>query len=485
MIDESPDESPQGSIEQSPGPGAAAPRHVVAGVLREAIVGTRQPLTEGSVDRALFLLSVPMVMEMAMESLFAVVNVFWVARLGTTAVATVALTESLVTILFTVAMGLGMSTTAVVARRIGEANQRAAARTAVQAILLGALCSLVIGVAGHACTSSLLRLMGADRDVLAGASYARILFSGSATILLLFVISAVFRGAGDAATAMRALWLGNLINLLLDPLLIFGAGPVPAMGLSGAAIATTIARGAAVLYLLAALARGPRRIAITRHDLRFDPAIFGRLVRLSSAGILQLLIVDGSWIALIRIMSSFGNVALAGYTIIMRLVMFTLLPARGLCNAAATLVGQNLGAGNPQRAAASVWRAGRYGMTVLGFFTIVFLVFAEPLVRLFTSDPETIRMATTGLRYVSSGFCLYAWGMVITSAFNGAGDMLTPLLLSVGCFWLLRLPLAFVLARPLGLGPDGVFLAMPISFLVLAVLGILLFQRGRWRDRTV
>jgi MATE family, multidrug efflux pump len=453
--------------------------------LRDALLGTRRTLTEGSLDRALFVLALPMVLEMAMESLFAVVNVFWVGRLGTSAVATVGLTESLLTMLFPVAMGLGMSTAAVVARRIGEADERTAARTAVQALLISALFSIAVSAAGAAATPWLLRIMGADHDVLAGASYPRILFAGSASVVLLFVINAIFRGAGDAAMALRALWLGNLLNLALDPLLIFGAWRIPALGLSGAAIATTIARSIAVLYQLAALARGRSRIAITRQDLRFDPAIFTNLCRLSLTGTTQLLIVDSSWVALIRVIASFGSVALAGYTIIIRLVMFTLLPARGLCNAVAILVGQNLGAGHPRRAAASVWRAGLYAAAGLGLLTVIFLVFAEPLVRLLASDAETVRIGTTGLRYVSAGFCLYAWGMVMTSAFNGAGDMMTPLVLSVGCFWLLRLPLAFVLARPLGLGPDGVFLAMPISFLVLAILGVLLFRRGRWRHRTV
>jgi putative MATE family efflux protein len=471
-------------IDEPAGPPAAAPPGWPA-ALRDAVLGTRRALTEGSLDRALFVLAVPMVLEMAMESLFAVVNVFWVARLGTSAVATVGLTESLLTLLFTVAMGLGMSTAAVVARRIGEADARTAARTAVQALLISALFSIAVSAAGAAATPWLLRIMGAGHDVLAGASYPRILFAGSASVVLLFVINAIFRGAGDAAMALRALWLGNLLNLALDPLLIFGAWRIPALGLSGAAIATTIARSVAVLYQLAALARGRHRIAITRQDLRFDPAIFAHLCRLSLTGITQLLIVDSSWVALIRVIASFGSVALAGYTIIIRLVMFTLLPARGLCNAVATLVGQNLGAGHPRRAAASVWRAGLYATAGLGLLTVIFLVFAEPLVRFLASDAETVRIGTTGLRYVSAGFCLYAWGMVLTSAFNGAGDMMTPLVLSVGCFWLLRLPLAIILARPLGLGPEGVFLAMPISFLVLAILGILRFRRGRWRHKTV
>jgi putative MATE family efflux protein len=440
-------------------------------------------LTEGSLDRALVVLSVPMVLEMAMESLFAVVNVFWVARLGTGAVATVGLTESLVTILFTVSAGLGMSASAVVARRIGEADPGAAARTAVQAIVIAGGFSIVAGAAGAAAAPALLHAMGAGPDVLANASYPRILFAGSASIVLLFVINAVFRGAGDAAIAMRVLWLGNGINLVLDPLLIFGAGPVPALGLPGAAIATTLARSIAVGYQLVALGRGRRGLAITRRDLRFDPVLFRRLCRLSLAGTVQLLIVDTSWIALIRVIASFGSVAMAAYTIIMRLVMFTLLPVRGLCNAVATLVGQNLGAGHPERAAASVWRAGFYGAAGLGVVTAIFVVYAEPLVRLLASDAQTVGVASSGLRCVSAGFSLYAWGMVMTSAFNGAGDMLTPLVLSVGCFWLIRLPLALVLARPLGLGTDGVFWAMPLSFAVLAALGIALFRRGRWRTR--
>jgi putative MATE family efflux protein len=469
-------------------PGGPDPRRAtgVWAALREAILGTQQDYTEGSIGRAITLLAVPMVMEMAMESVFGVVDVFFVARLGAEAVATVGLTESLLTLMYAIAMGLSMATTAVVARRIGEKDPTRAAVAAVQAVVIGLALSLLIGVLGVLFAPTLLRLMGASQNLVDSySSYASIMFGGNITILLLFLINAVFRGAGDAAIAMRTLWLANLINIVLDPCLIFGWGPFPEMGIAGAAVATNIGRGIGVAYQFWVLLRGQGRVVVRRSHLRIEPGVMLQLLRISLGGMFQFLVGTASWLGLVRILAHFGSAALAGYTIALRIIIFAILPSWGMSNAAATLVGQNLGAGKPERAERSVWLTGFYNMLFLGGVTFVFIAFAEPLVRLFTTDPAVEAVGVSCLRLVSYGYVFYAYGMVMVQAFNGAGDTVTPTIINLFCYWLWQIPLAYGLADLVGLGPTGVFLAITISESTIAVVGVICFRRGRWKLRKI
>jgi len=455
-------------------------------LLRDAVAGTQQDFTEGSLGRAVFLLSVPMILEMAMESLFGLLDVYFVGRLGSEAVASVGVTEALLTIVFAVAMGLSMSTTATVARRVGEKDDDAAAVAAVQAIALGVLASLPVAVAGFVWPKGLLRLMGAPAGVVdMGWGYTAWLLGGSLTILQLFLINAVFRGAGDASVAMRSLWVANAVNIVLDPCLIFGLGPFPELGLTGAAIGTTIGRGVGVAYQLRALAQGRGRLRIERRHVRLVPGVMLRLIRVSLGGIVQFLIATSSWMGLVRLLTPFGAASLAGYTLALRIIIVAILPSWGMCNAAATLVGQNLGAGRPDRAERAVWFTGGFNMVFLGGVAVAFVVWAEALVRFFTGDPEVVAMAASALRIVSYGYVFYAWGMVMVQAFNGAGDTVTPTWINVCCYWLFQIPLAWTLSRSLNLGPQGVFLAITIAESVIAVVGIVCFRRGRWKTRVV
>jgi putative MATE family efflux protein len=430
---------------------------------------------------------VPMVLEMVMESVFAVCDVFFVSRLGADAVATVGLTESMLTIIYALAMGLAIGATAMVARRTGERDAEGAARAAVQAIVLGALIAVVLGVSGVIAAPHLLGIMGASPSVLAtGTTYARIMYGGNATIVLLFLVNAIFRGTGDAAIAMRVLWLANAINIALGPCLIFGLGPFPALGVKGAAIATNIGRGTGALFALSRLLGGhSSRISVTRQNIRFQPAVMWRLIRLSASGTLQTLIGTASWIGLIRILSSFGSGVLAGYTIGIRVIIFALLPSWGLSNAGATMVGQALGARKPERAEQAVWVAGFYNMCFLGVVGVLFVLLARPIANIFTTDPAVVPSAVDALRIISLGFLFYAYGMVIAAAFNGAGDTMTPTILNVVVFWLWEIPLAFVLSKMLDFGPRGVYLAVTVAFSTLALLSAVLFRRGKWKTRTV
>jgi putative MATE family efflux protein len=448
--------------------------------LKEALRGSSQDYTQGPVGRALLLLAIPMVLETALESVFALTDVFWVSRLGAAAITAVGLTESLVTLVYTIAIGLSIAVTAMVARRIGGGDPEGAARAAFQAIALGLGLSVVIGACGVLFGPDLLRLLGAEPEVLAeGSGYARVLLGGSATIMLLFLLNAVFRGAGDAAIAMRLLWLANGINIVLDPLLIFGLGPFPEMGLTGAAVATTIGRGTAVVVQLATLLRSRSRVRIRRVHMRLEPTLLARLVRLSATGTFQVFIGMASWIALIRILAGYGTEVVAGYTIAIRVILFALLPSWGLSNAAATMVGQGLGAGKPERAFRSVRLAGWWSALALGAVGIVFIGFAPWIVGLFTDDPATAGWAVTGLRIVAIGFPFYGWGMVLEQSFNGAGDTRTPTLINIGCFWALELPAAWFLSRA-GMGPLGVFTAIAVAYSAVPLLAGWAFRRGRW-----
>jgi putative MATE family efflux protein len=454
--------------------------------VRDAIAGTPQDFTEGSLERAITLLAVPMVLEMGMESLFGIVDVYFVSSLGPDAVAAVGVTESLLTILFAIALGLSMSASAMVARRIGEKNPEGAATAAVQAIALGLGVALVTGVLGARLATPLLVFMGAPASVVeTGWGYTAWMLGGNATILLLFLINGIFRGAGDAAIAMRALWLANLVNIVLDPCLIFGLGPFPALGVTGAAIATNIGRGTGVLYQLYRLSKGDGRLLVSRRHLRLEPPVMLRLLRLSLGGIGQFLIATASWLGLVRILTPFGSAALAGYTIALRIIVVAILPSWGMSNAAATLVGQSLGAGKPERAERAVWRTGFYNMVFLAGVAVVFIAFAEPLVRVISQDPEVVAIGGDCLRLISYGYVFYAYGMVMVQAFNGAGDTTTPTFINLFCYWLFQIPLAWALARSLGLGPRGVFLAITISESLIAVVGMVWFRKGRWKTRAV
>jgi len=454
--------------------------------IREALRGSHQDYTSGNLNLAILLLAIPMVLEMVLESLFAVVDVFFVGRLGADAVATVGLTESLLSLIFAVAIGLSMSTTAMVARRIGEKDPEDASVAGVQAIVLGLTVSLLVGVPCFVLAPKLLQLMGATPDIVAtGSGYARIALGGSGAILMLFLNNAIFRGAGDAAIAMRLLWVSNVINLVLDPCLIFGLGPFPRMGVTGAALATFTGRSIGVLYQFYRLGKGTERLPSLVRHLRVNLAVLWRLLRVSITGILQFAIAHTSWIGLVRIVSTFGAAALAGYTIAIRIIIFVILPSWGLSNAAATLVGQNLGAKKPERAESSVWRTGFYNMVFLGSVGVVLIVFAEPVVRLFTQDPEVVPLAASCLRILSYGNIGYAYGMVMLQAFNGAGDTITPTWVNLFGFWFLEIPLAYWLAIPMNLRSRGVFFSIVIAEGCIAAAGILLFRRGRWKEQKI
>ncbi len=450
--------------------------------IRESLAGSHHgSYTVGSIDRAIVLLAIPMVLELVLESVFAVVDVFFVSRLGADAVATVGLTEAMMTLIYSVAMGLGMGATATVARRMGEKDPEGAAIAAVQAIALGLLVAVPVGLVGFSFARPILALMGATPDVLAHSSFTAILFGFNGVIMMLFLINAVFRGAGDAAIAMRVLWIANAINICLDPCFIFGLGPFPRLGVTGAAVATTTGRSLGVLVQLYFLSRSDGRIVVRRRHLRLDPTVMLNMLRLSGSAVFQILISTTSYIGVMRIMASFGSVSVAASTIVIRIIIFVVLPSWGLSNAAATLVGQNLGAGQPERAEASAWRACWFNVAVLGVLGVLFVAFADVVVGWFTHDPEVAPIATLGLRIISGGFPFYAAGYVLTQSFNGAGDTWTPTLINLGCFWLFEIPLAYALGRSLGYGPAGIFWAMAIAFSVMSVVSAWRFRRGTWK----
>jgi putative MATE family efflux protein len=466
-------------------PGADVPSGLWA-TIRAGLRGTHIDYTTAPIGTAVIMLAVPMVMEMAMESIFAVADVFWVAHLGADAVATVGLTESMMTIIYTVAMGLSIGATAMVARRTGEHDPEGAARAAAQTILLGVCVAAAIGVAAAPFSSSLLRLMGATEDVVrTGSGFTRLMLAGNVTVLLLFLQNAVFRGSGDAATAMRVLVFGNVLNIVLGPCFIFGLGPFPELGVTGAAVATNIGRGTAVLYQFWQLTRGRGRVRIERRHMHLDFPIMRTVLRLSGSGTFQILIGTASYVGLVRILSMFGSHAIAGYTIGIRVILFALLPAFGISNAAATMVGQNLGAGRPDRAERAVWTAARYNMVFLGLVGLVFVIAAPLIAGLFTSDPDVRPYAVGCLRIVSLGFVFYACGMVLTQAFNGAGDTWTPTIINLFIFWFWEIPLAWWLSTGTDLGARGVFFALTIAYSSLAIVSAVLFKRGAWKRSRV
>lgn len=454
--------------------------------VRDAVRGAEHDYTTGSIGRAIFLLAVPMVLEMSMESIFAVVDAFFVGRLGAAAVATIGLVESLMIVIYTVAMGLGIGLTATVARRIGEKDADGAARATVQGLLLALGVSTALGIAGARFAPALLALMGADAEVIAtGTGFARIALGGNGAVFLLFLVNAAFRGAGDAAIAMRALVLGNAVNIALAPLLIFGPGPVPALGLEGAAIATVVGRAIGFGWALRHLARGRGALRVHRAHLAVEPRTMLDIAALSGWGTVQVALASMSWIGLVRLIAGFGAQAVAGYTIAIRILLFALMPAYGVGAAAATMVGQALGAGNPDRAERAVWVAARLNMLVLGLVGVVFWVAAPVFVAWFSDVAAVRTTAAAGLRTMALGFPLYALGMVLEQSFNGAGDTRTPSWINFGVFWLLQIPLAWWLSQRAGFGTVGVFAAVPIAYTALACVSAFLFRRGAWKATRV
>jgi putative MATE family efflux protein len=453
-------------------------------LVREALYGSQQDFTEGTIGRAIVLLSVPMVMELVLEYLFALVSILLVLRLGADAVATVGITESLLSLIYAVAMGLSIGASAMVARRVGEKELERASRTAVQALVLCVLVAVPITVAGVAFARPLLQAMGASAWVVEhGAAFTQVMMGSTASIMLLYVINAIFRSAGDAAIAMRVLWLANLVNLVLAPCLIFGLGPMPELGVLGGAVAIVIGRSVGVLYQLYALMRGAGRVPLRRRHLVLEARTMLTMMRLSGSAILQMLVDSASWLLLVRIISGFGSAAVAGYAITMRVILLALLPAFGVSNAVSTLVGQNMGAGKLERAEQVVRRAGLYNVIFAGLVGASLALLAGPLVHVFTQEAEVAETAIVGLRIVSCGFFFFSYGMVLLRGLNGAGDNLLPSVLSVFCFWGLELPLAYVLSHRMGLGPTGVFLAIAIAFGVLTVGCAAIFQHGRWKTQ--
>lgn len=451
-------------------------------LLKQSLTGEVTEFTSGSIDRAIFLLAVPMILEMALESLFAVVDIFFVNRVGKEAVTTVALTESMIMIVYSVAIGLSMGATAMVARRAGEKNYKAIGETAAQAIFLGTSIALIFGVVGFFFPKQILSVMGASPAVVAtGFRFTQIMFSGNIVIMLIFLNNAVFRGAGDAAIAMRALWIANIMNILLDPLFIFGLGPIPAMGVTGAAVATTTGRGIGVLYQLYHFWKGKGVVKIVKENIRTNWSIVKQILTLSIGGTGQYLIGSASWIFLMRIIADFGEDVVAGYITAIRVIVFTILPAWGFANAAATLVGQNLGAGKPERAEKSVWRTAFLTMLFFIGVAFIFFFFGEPILSFFIHDAKSIEQGKECLQIISLGYLFFAYGLVITQALNGAGDTKTPTILNFFCFWLMQIPLAWLLAVALKMGPKGVYIAIGVSETLLAIASILIFRRGKWK----
>lgn len=452
----------------------------------EAISGTEQDFTEGKMSRAILLLSIPAVLEMVMESIFVIADIYFVSKLGANAVATVGITESVITIIYAIAIGLGMATTSMVSRRIGEKKPDAASFAAFQAIMTGIIVSVAIGIPGAIFAKDLLRIMGATGQIVESMSgYTRIMLGGNIVIMMLFIINAIFRSAGDAAVAMKVLWIGNIINIVLDPCLIFGLGPFPHLGVTGAAVATTIGRGTAVVVQFYLLFSGKKRIKLAMRHLRVDFKLMMKLLRLAFGSIGQNLIGTTSWIALVRILSSFGSEVVAGYTIAIRIIGFTILPSWGISNAASTLVGQNLGAKKPERAEKAVWVTAWVNMILLSMIGLVYVLFPEPFIRLFIDNDNVVKSGILGLRIISIGFVSYGLGMVLVNSFNGAGDTSTPLKINIFAFWMLEIPLAWFLSMKAGMNESGVFIAIVVAESFMTLTAWIVFRKGKWKLKEV
>ncbi len=461
---------------------ALQPKRSVWEELKDSLRGSEADYTQIGLKRAIFLLAIPMILELVMESTFAVVDIYFVGKLGASAVATVGLTETYMFLLYSLAMGLAMAVTAIIARRIGEKNKEDAGIAGIQSIFLALLCSVPFAIAGIFFAKDLLIIMGADAwSIEHGFGYTQWMLGGNVVIVLLFVINAIFRGAGDAAIAMRVLFIANGINILLDPLLIFGWGPIPAMGIEGAAIATTIGRGIGVSIQLWTLFKGGKHIKARLSHLYWNAKVILNIVRTSLGGVAQMIVAMTSWIFLMRILADVGSEAVAGSTIAIRIMMFTMMPAWGLSNAAATLVGQNLGAGNAVRAESSVWKIGFYNMTFLAGVSVIYFTFNEALMQIFTDDALVISIGAEWLRILSYSYIVYGWWMVSVQAFNGAGDTTTPTKINLVFFWLIQLPLSYYLAITLDWQQSGVFWGVFISETSVGLFTLWLFSRGSWK----
>ncbi len=451
-------------------------------IFKEALNSEEKSYTTGSINRAIVLLAIPMILEMAMESLFAVVDAFFVAKISADAIATVGLTESVITLVYSVGIGLSMAPVAMISRYIGEGKKEKASKVILQAVYLAIAVSLLIGIPGLIFAPDILRMMGGSESLIAtGSLYTRIMFGSNIVIMMLFLLNGIFRGAGDAAYAMQSLWVANIINIILDPLFIFGYGPFPEMGVTGAAVATTIGRSIGVGFQLWILISGRSTVKFHIKKLQPDWTILRKLGNIAATGAGQFLIASASWIFLMRIISRYGSEAISGYTIAIRLIIFTLLPSWGLANAAATLVGQNLGAKQPDRAATSVWRSANMSMLFLFTVSIVYFIAARPLIQFFTLDPVIVEHGINSLRIFAVGYVFFAYGMVISQAFNGAGDTRTPTLINFICFWLLEIPLGYFLAVQLGWELPGICWAVTISETILSVIAVWLFRMGKWK----
>ena len=454
--------------------------------IKESIAGSERDFTETRLGRAIFILAIPMVLEMVMESVFAVVDIFFVSKLGPDAVATVGLTESAMTVVYAIGVGLSMATTALVSRRIGEKKPKEAGNVAFQAIIVSIFISLFIAVPGVIFAKEFLILMGATPEMAEkGYLYPAVMFGSNVVIMLLFIINAVFRSSGDAAISMRVMWFANIINIILDPLLIFGIGPFPELGIMGAAVATSIGRGLAVIYQFYLLFKGNHRIQLHWESLKVRFSVMMQLIKISGGGILQNLVATSSWIFLVRIIAVSGASALAGYTIAIRIVIFLLLPAWGLSNAAATLVGQNLGAKKPDRAEKAVWATGIVNMFFMGSLGLLLFLFPRYWIELFITEPAVVENGILALRIISSGFLFYALGMVMMQGFNGSGDTTTPTIINLFSFWLFEIPLAWFMAIALNMGLKGASFAIVIAESVLALIAFLMFRKGKWKLREV
>lgn len=454
----------------------------IINIFRLALAGNETNILEGNINRAIILLAIPMTLEMIMESLFAIVDIFFVSKVGVNAIAVVGLTESMLTITYSLGWGLAMGTTAMIARRVGEGDVDGASVAAVQSIYLAVIISVPIMLAGIFFSEDLLRLMGATEEVISeGSGYTKISLGFNLIVILLFLINGIFRGAGDAALAMRSLWLANILNMILDPLFIFGISFFPELGVNGAAVATVIGRATGILYQLYHLKKGKGLIKIHKDNWHFKPEIVWKLVKLSSGVTAQFIISSASWIFLMRIISTFGSTALAGYTIAVRIVIFTLLPAWGFSNAAATMVGQNLGANQPDRAEKAVWHTGLFNMAFMGFVMIAFFLFGGNIASFFTEEKEVVENAAKCLSIFAMGYLFYAFGMVLVQSFNGAGDTKTPTIMNLFVFWMLQIPLAYILSIHLGIGAEGAYYSIVISESTFSVIGYFLFKKGRWK----
>lgn len=449
---------------------------------RLAVSGEHKEFTTGNLNKAIFLLSVPMVLEVVLEATFAIVDAYFVSKVSVDAVATIGLTESVLTLVYSISIGLSVATTAMIARRVGEKNPEATGEIAAQAILITLVLSSIISVIGVFFAKDILRLLGGSEQLIeSGYGYTRIMLGGNIVIVLIFLINGAFRGAGDASIAMRTLWLSNALNIVLDPMFIFGFGPIPAYGVEGAAVATTIGRGTGVLYQLYHLFNGKGIVKVALHHFKANWQIIKDLVQLSLGSTGQFLIESASWIFLYRIISKFGSEALAGYTIAIRVIIFGLMPTWGLSNAAATLVGQNLGAQQPDRAEKSVWRTAFFAMLFLLTLSILYFAFAREIMLIFRDEAEVVKHGILSLQVICLGYVFFAYGMVISQSLNGAGDTKTPMFINIICFWVLQIPAAYVLAVPLGMGPLGVYIAVASCFSIHALICIYVFRRGKWK----